>query len=130
MTERSPVDAPFDVTITLEEVGGPSAGLMFTLGILDKLGKPSLTGGKYIAGTGEIGRDGEVGPIGGIAQKLRRRQGQGRRRVPRPRGQLRRGGPRRAPADLPLVKVGSLTEALDGLQALRAGDDAGACPAL
>jgi PDZ domain-containing protein len=42
---------------------------MFALGILDKLGKPSLTGGKYVAGTGEITAQGEVGPIGGIAQK-------------------------------------------------------------
>ena len=49
---------------------GPSAGLMFALGILDKLGEPSLTGGQYIAGTGEITAQGEVGPIGGISQKL------------------------------------------------------------
>ena len=54
VTQEQPVNAPFDVTITLAEVGGPSAGLMFTLGILDKLGEPSLTGGRYIAGTGEI----------------------------------------------------------------------------
>jgi PDZ domain-containing protein len=52
-------DYPFEVTITLKDVGGPSAGLMFALGILDKLEPGSLTGGLYIAGTGEISTEGE-----------------------------------------------------------------------
>lgn len=61
---------PVDVDISLEQVGGPSAGLMFALGILDTVTPGSLTGGKHIAGTGTISPEGEVGPIGGIAQKL------------------------------------------------------------
>jgi PDZ domain-containing protein len=61
---------PFKVSIDLDEVGGPSAGLMFTLGIIDKLRPADLTGGKIIAGTGTIDDDGSVGPIGGIPQKL------------------------------------------------------------
>jgi PDZ domain-containing protein len=81
------------VEITLEDVGGPSAGLMFALGILDKLGEPSLTGGAYIAGTGEISAQGEVGPHRGHRPEARRREGQGRRRLPRTGGQLRGGGP-------------------------------------
>jgi Lon-like protease len=66
--ERQPT--PFKVTIDLGEIGGPSAGLMFTLGIIDKLRPADLTGGKIIAGTGTIDDDGNVGPIGGIPQKL------------------------------------------------------------
>ncbi|MEV6298302.1 PDZ domain-containing protein [Actinoplanes sp. NPDC051861] len=63
-------DDPFDIHIDLEKIGGPSAGLMFTLGIIDKLKPEDLTGGKIIAGTGTIDDDGNVGPIGGIPQKL------------------------------------------------------------
>ncbi|WP_411373762.1 PDZ domain-containing protein [Arthrobacter sp. MPF02] len=61
---------PFDVEISLEKVGGPSAGLMFSLGIIDTVTPGDLTGGKHIAGTGTITPDGAVGPIGGIEQKM------------------------------------------------------------
>lgn len=61
---------PFDVTIQLENVGGPSAGMMFALGIVDTLTDGELTGGEQIAGTGTITADGTVGAIGGIRQKL------------------------------------------------------------
>jgi PDZ domain-containing protein len=61
---------PFTVKIDLDQIGGPSAGLMFTLGIIDKLRPADLTGGKIIAGTGTIDDDGSVGAIGGIPQKL------------------------------------------------------------
>jgi PDZ domain-containing protein len=61
---------PFTLSIDLDEIGGPSAGLMFTLGIIDKLRPADLTGGKIIAGTGTIDDEGNVGPIGGIPQKL------------------------------------------------------------
>ena len=61
---------PFDVTISLDKVGGPSAGMMFALGIIDTVTPGDLTGGKHIAGTGTITPDGAVGPIGGIAQKM------------------------------------------------------------
>lgn len=63
-------DYPFEVTIRLDDVGGPSAGLMFALGIIEKLGPESLTRGRTIAGTGTIDDRGEVGPIGGITEKL------------------------------------------------------------
>lgn len=61
---------PFDVKIELDRVGGPSAGMMFALGIIDKLTPSSLTGGENIAGTGTIDAAGTVGPIGGIQQKM------------------------------------------------------------
>lgn len=61
---------PFDVTIQIENVGGPSAGTMFALGIIDKLTPGSMTDGRTVAGTGTITEDGVVGPIGGIRQKM------------------------------------------------------------
>ncbi len=62
---------PFEVKINIpNEIGGPSAGLIFSLAVYDTLTKGSLTGGHAIAGTGEIRPNGSVGPIGGIQQKL------------------------------------------------------------
>lgn len=61
---------PIDVTIQLDNVGGPSAGMMFALGIMDVLTPGELNGGEMIAGTGTISGDGTVGAIGGIQQKL------------------------------------------------------------
>ena len=62
--------ATFPITFGLDNVGGPSAGTMFAIGIIDKLTPGQLAQGKVIAGTGTIDPDGTVGPIGGIAQKL------------------------------------------------------------
>lgn len=62
---------PFKITLRVDpSVGGPSAGLMFSLAIYDTLTPGSLTGGATIAGTGELLPDGSVGPIGGIEQKI------------------------------------------------------------
>jgi PDZ domain-containing protein len=62
---------PFPVTVSIDpRIGGPSAGLMFSLAIYDTLTPGSLTGGGRVAGTGEISPDGTVGPIGGIQQKI------------------------------------------------------------
>lgn len=61
---------PVDVKIQLENVGGPSAGMMFALGIIDKLTPGAINGGEEIAGTGTITATGDVGPIGGIQQKM------------------------------------------------------------
>lgn len=63
-------DFPVKVDLMLSDVGGPSGGMIFALGIYDTLTKGELTGGALIAGTGTIGTDGAVGPIGGIRQKL------------------------------------------------------------
>ncbi len=62
---------PFDVSIGISDsIGGPSAGLIFSLAVYDTLTEGSLTGGRDIAGTGTIAADGSVGPIGGIQQKI------------------------------------------------------------
>ena len=66
----SDYEFPFDVTIELDSVGGPSAGMMFALGIIDTLTPGFIQGGEDVAGTGTINQAGEVGPIGGIRQKL------------------------------------------------------------
>jgi len=67
---KTEYDFPFDVRIQLDKVGGPSAGMMFALGIIDKLTPGALQGGEDVAGTGTIDPTGAVGPIGGIRQKL------------------------------------------------------------
>jgi PDZ domain-containing protein len=64
-------DFPFDVSVRLgDDIGGPSAGLMFSLGVYDTLTPGALTGGADVAGTGTINERGHVGPIGGIQQKI------------------------------------------------------------
>jgi len=70
VTLRTDYDFEIDVTLQLDNVGGPSAGMMFALGIVDTLTPGELNGGENIAGTGTIEADGTVGPIGGIRQKL------------------------------------------------------------
>ena len=62
--------APFTVDFNLANIGGPSAGLMFSLAVVDKLTTGDLNGAKFIVGTGSIGPDGTVGPIGGITHKM------------------------------------------------------------
>lgn len=70
ITVRAEYRTPFPVVFALPGVGGPSAGMMFALAIVDMLTPGALTGGAAVAGTGTISADGEVGPIGGIRQKM------------------------------------------------------------
>ena len=64
-------DFPFEVKVRIDEqIGGPSAGLVFSLAVFDTLTPGALTGGESIAGTGTIDTEGNVGPIGGIQQKI------------------------------------------------------------
>lgn len=65
------------VEYNLSEIGGPSAGMIFSLAVVDKLSEGDLTGGKFVAGTGTIAEDGTVGPIGGIKHKVRAASGMG-----------------------------------------------------
>src|SRR5579864_460802 len=62
-------DFPFPVSINSDNIGGPSAGLAWTLGILNRLGGGNLTGGRIVAATGTIRPDGTVGDVGGVQQK-------------------------------------------------------------
>jgi PDZ domain-containing protein len=104
-------DLPVKVSIETENIGGPSAGLMFALSIIDRLTAEDLTGGRRIAGTGEISVDREVLPIGGVAEKLvaARRQGATVFLIPADNCPDVRG---RVPAGLRLVRVATLDDAL------------------
>ncbi|MEN8235239.1 MAG: PDZ domain-containing protein [Actinomycetota bacterium] len=64
------IEFPVEVDIDSSNIGGPSAGMMFSLEIMNQLTEEDLTGGIRIAGTGTIRQDGTVGPIGGITQKV------------------------------------------------------------
>jgi Lon-like protease len=66
--QAAEVELPIDVRIETGDVGGPSAGLAFALDVVDEVGR-DLDGGRKIAVTGEIGLDGDVGPVGGLEQK-------------------------------------------------------------
>lgn len=118
--------ADFDVEIRLAEVGGPSAGLMFALAIVDKLTPGAITGGEFVAGTGEITPNGEVGPIGGIQFKMLRAREEGATTFLVPAGNCVEAKAQ-APEGLELAKVGTLDEATDALDAIRSGQDPTAC---
>ena len=66
----SDYDFPVDVELRINDIGGPSAGMMFALGIMDTLTPGSLTGGHTVSGTGTIDGEGTVGAIGGLPQKM------------------------------------------------------------
>ena len=66
----SEFEFPLDVEIHLQDVGGPSAGLIFTIALIDRMTEEPIVDGRHIAGTGTIDPDGTVGPIGGIQQKV------------------------------------------------------------
>lgn len=120
------VDAPFELSIGLERIGGPSAGLMFALGIIDKLDPEDLTGGEIIAGTGSINEQGGVGAIGGIPQKLvaAREIGATAFLVPSPNCAEALAT---APPGMTLVRVDTLAGALDELATLRADREPTSC---
>ncbi|MGP5726847.1 YlbL family protein [Arthrobacter rhombi] len=113
---------PFDVKFTLSDVGGPSAGMMFALGIIDTLTPGDLTGGKNIAGTGTIDADGKVGPIGGIAQKLvgARRGGADYFLAPADNCDDVVG---RVPEGLTVIKVATLEQARQAVEQVASGTD-------
>ncbi len=123
-------DFPVDVTIRIDEIGGPSAGTMFALGIVDLLTPGALTGGENVAGTGTITIDGEVGPIGGIRQKLAGAARDGATYFLAPVDNCAEVVGH-VPAGLRVVPVASLAEATDTLTAIGAGDvgDLPACTA-
>jgi Lon-like protease len=119
-------DLPVDVSIDTEGIGGPSAGLIFALSIIDKLTKEDLTGGRRIAGTGEILLDGRVGRIGGITEKLVAARRQGATVFLVPEGNCAEAR-QSAPAGLRLVRVATLRDALAFLRLPTGGVGGASC---
>jgi PDZ domain-containing protein len=117
-TEDAPA-GPDQIKIALADVGGPSAGLMFTLAIIDKITPDDLTGGRFIAGTGTIDPQGNVGPIAGIPLKMIAARDAGATDFLVPAGdcQEAKGS---APDGLTLIKVNTLADAVNALNARKA----------
>jgi PDZ domain-containing protein len=116
---------PFTVDFHLEDVGGPSAGMMFALGIIDLLTKGPLTGGTFVAGTGEISADGQVGAIGGIAQKMVGASRDGARYFLAPAANCADVRKADVPQGLDVVKVATLHDALGAVRRIARGDAVG-----
>jgi Lon-like protease len=117
---------PFNVSITVGDIGGPSAGLMFALGIIDKITPDNLAGSRFIAGTGEIEANGTVDPIGGIQQKMvgARQAGATIFLAPAANCPDTAGA---IPAGMRVIKVYSLAGAMAELNALKAGKPVPSC---
>lgn len=113
-------DLPVDVSIQIEDIGGPSAGTMFALGIIDVLTPEDEAGGAVIAGTGTMSVDGLVGPIGGIQQKLYGAERDGATWFLAPDANCNEvvGN---VPDGLEVTAVGTLEEALDAVVAIGEG---------
>ena len=117
---------PFSVKIRVGDIGGPSAGLMFALGIMDKLTPGGLTGGRFIAGTGEIAANGVVSPIGGIQQKMAGARAAGATVFLTPAANCPDAAGA-VPQGMRLIKVATLGDAVRALKALRSGGSVPSC---
>jgi PDZ domain-containing protein len=110
------------IELRLEDVGGPSAGLLFSLGIVDLLGE-DLTGGEVIAGTGTISPEGEVGSVGGVPLKTQAAHRDGATVFLVPAAECSDAGAN-APDGMRLIPVSTLQEAVHALTALRSAPEA------
>lgn len=115
-----------DVTFNLAGIGGPSAGLMFSLALVDKLSPGELNGGKFVAGTGTIDENGNVGPIGGITYKMSAARDVGATVFLVPAANCPEAA-RHMPDGLELVKVDDLVGAVSGLATISEGGQAVGC---
>ena len=120
--------ADFPITFTLEDVGGPSAGLVFALGLVDKLTPEDLIAGQHVAGTGTIDPDGTVGPIGGIRQKLVGARDAGATLFVMPTEHCAEIAGF-VPDGLTVAPVATLAEAVDAIEAHEGGGPVPTCPA-
>lgn len=115
---------PFKVTMAVGDVGGPSAGMMFTLAIYDTVTPGALTGGKQIAGTGTMASTGEVGPIGGIREKVvgAREQGATSFLAPADNCAELKG---HVPGGLSVYRVATIDDAIKAVEGIAKNDTAG-----
>lgn len=127
ITLMAAYDFPIDVAIQLNNVGGPSAGMMFALGIIDTLTPGQLNGGEQVAGTGTITAGGDVGPIGGIRQKLWGAKDAGAEWFLAPQSNCDEVVGH-VPDGLQVFSVETLDDALTALETVRDGGDVDALP--
>jgi Lon-like protease len=120
------IELPLEIDIDAGAIGGPSAGMMFALSIIDLLGDEDLTAGAVVAGTGSITGDGRVGPIGGIQQKVIGATQRGDDEPPAtvflvPRGNFAEAQAAAVARSVLLVPVDTLDDAVAALRSLAAG---------
>lgn len=118
----------FDVKFNVDGVGGPSAGLMLTMGLIDKLTPEDLAASKIIAGTGTIKPDGTVGPIGGIRQKLAGASATQAQLFLMPASHCKEAAGH-VPVGLTVTPVKNLKQAMEAVQKWTSGQTVPACPA-
>jgi PDZ domain-containing protein len=120
-------DFPIDIELQLGDVGGPSGGMMFALGIIDRLTPGDLTGGLHVAGTGTIQQSGAVGPIGGVIQKLYGAKAAGATVFLAPAGNCSEIAGNE-PSGLRVVKIEQLRDAISALEKLSKNEDLASLP--
>lgn len=114
------------VSYNLKDIGGPSAGMIFSLAVIDKLSPGELNGGKFVAGTGTIDEDGAVGPIGGITHKIRGAHGAGAELFLAPADNCAEA--RRVDAgDMVVASVATLDDAVQAMSDYSAGREVRTC---
>ena len=119
-----------DITVSynLNDVGGPSAGMIFSLAVIDKLSPGELNGGRNVAGTGTIREDGTVGPIGGITHKIEGARDGGAELFLAPEKNCAEA--RKVDSgDMVVAKVGTLDDAIAAMDAFSTGGDVLTCEA-
>ncbi len=119
-------DPALKIDFNVGDIGGPSAGMMLTLAVIDKLSPGELTHGKFIAGTGTISDDGKVGPIGGITHKTKAARDAGATVFLVPEKNCAEATSN-APDGLDLIKVTDLQSAITSLGDIGAGKPAPHC---
>ncbi|MEV2274083.1 PDZ domain-containing protein [Nocardiopsis sp. NPDC049922] len=115
-------DFPIDVEISVGDIGGPSAGMMFALGIMDRLSEDGLTGGTRVAGSGTISADGQVGGISGIPQKMVSARRDGAEYFLVAADSCSQVADSAAYGELEVVRVETLDDAVDALETIRTGE--------
>jgi PDZ domain-containing protein len=127
VTSSATITPPFTVHLRIADVGGPSAGQMFALGIIDKLTPGSLTGGRHVAGTGTICGDGQVGAIGGFVQNMAAARAAGATLFLAPKANCDEVVGH-IPAGLDVVPVSTLSDSLETLEHVRDQGSAAGLP--
>lgn len=128
---RQDFEFPVDVAFNVEGIGGPSAGTMFALAIIDELTPGAMTGGKHVAGTGEIDPAGNVGPIGGARQKVAASTAQGAKLFLSPADNCAEVIEAADQSKITVARIDTLDDAQNAVEQYAAGDtsDLEKCPA-